>query len=87
MAFSLETQIVIKWGQPVQSWCPKQQEVDGMRFFELSKWDRGLVKFATDKRLDLRKGSNNRASVDCEFLDKVLTRRQQAADQASFSHP
>jgi hypothetical protein len=76
MAFTLETQIVIKWGDPTQTWAPKQCEVDGMRFFEFSKWDRGLVKFATGRSLDLRKGAANKASVDCEFLDKVLTRRQ-----------
>ena len=83
MAFTLETQLVVAWsGEDGKrtTWCPKQQVVDDTRFFEFSKWDRGFVRWVTGKSLDLRKNTNNQASADCEFLDKLLKSRQSLVD-------
>lgn len=80
MAFSLETQMVIKFGD--DKWHPKQETIDGVTYFEFSKWDRGFVRFITGKSLDLRKGSANQATVDCEYLRQVLAARQKACDEA-----
>ena len=79
MDFTFETHLVVKYGD--QIWAPAQLRVDDQTFFQFSKWDRGFVKFATGKSLDLRK-DKTACSTNCEFMDQILARRQSACDDA-----
>ena len=79
MDFTLESQIVVKYGD--QTWSPPQITIDEVRYFQFSKWDRHFVRWVTGKSLDLRK-DKSAGSADCEYLDKILHRRQTACDDA-----
>ena len=82
MDFTLETQLIVKWGN--QTWCPKQKVVDEQRFFQLNKWDRGFIRWVTGRSLDLRASSKEKetGSVNCSYGDEVVQRRQDACDDA-----
>jgi hypothetical protein len=63
-----------------QPWCPVTQEVDGMHFFMVDKWDRRLTTFCTGKGLNLKKGQ--KADINCQFIDHLQKLRSSAADEA-----
>ena len=79
MDFRIENQLVVKYGD--QTWAPAQITFEEVTYFQFSKWDRHFVKWVTGKSLDLRK-DKTAGSADCEYLDKILQRRQTACDDA-----
>lgn len=57
-------------------WFPETKTVDDQEFVRLNEWDRGLVRFATEKSLDFRKETKN-----IGLIDELCSRRNAACDQ------
>ena len=61
-------------------WLPEVQEVSGIQFVKVDKWDRGLVRFTTGKGLSFRASKKHDANV--RFLEDLQRRRTAACDAA-----
>ena len=98
--FSIYDATVISFGKPANTWIPSIQVVDGKKFLCLSKWDRQLTMFCTQRSMNLHASGPrpvNHINVawfeemkrlrleSCNAaLKKVLV---EAADAAGMPHP
>ena len=76
------TKQIVMYGSGL-TWIPEQKTVEGATWFKVSKWDRGLFRFVHGKGLDLRaKEDKQKLSLDTPFFENMLTRRQEAFNEA-----
>ncbi|CAE7205951.1 unnamed protein product [Symbiodinium sp. CCMP2592] len=76
------TKQIVTYGSGL-TWIPEQKTAEGVTWFKVSKWDRGLFRFVYGKGLDLRKNTDNQnLSLDTPFFENMLTRRQEAFNEA-----
>ncbi|CAE7280048.1 unnamed protein product [Symbiodinium sp. CCMP2592] len=76
------TKQIVTYGSGL-TWIPEQKTAEGVTWFKVSKWDRGLFRFVYGKGLDLRKNTDNQnLSLDTPFFENMLARRQEAFNEA-----
>lgn len=59
-------------------WTPKTKTVDGVVFCRLSKWDRGLIRFAKGEALDFRRKADQTSNL--AIMDDLCKLRNTACD-------
>jgi hypothetical protein len=62
------------------NWVPETQEVEGMFFMKVSKWDRSFVRFCTGQALLFSGGS--RQDINVSFLELLQRLRTTVVDEA-----
>jgi len=62
------------------NWVPETQEVEGMFFMKVSKWDRSFVRFCTGQALLFSGGS--RQDINDSFLEMLQRLRTSVVDEA-----
>lgn len=62
------------------NWVPETQEVEGVFFMKVSKWDRSFVRFCTGQALQFSGGP--RQDVNVSFLEVIQRLRTSAVDAA-----
>ncbi|CAE7208889.1 unnamed protein product [Symbiodinium sp. CCMP2592] len=76
------TKQIVTYGSGL-TWIPEQKTAEGVTWFKVSKWDRGLFRFVYGKGLDLRKNTDNQnLSLNTPFFENMLARRQEAFNEA-----
>ena len=63
-------------------WVPTQKRLHGAVWFEISKWDRGLIKFVHSRALNLKKEKKG-SSADCnsKFFEDLKKLRQDKCNE------
>ena len=62
------------------TWFPEVQNVGGVPYAKITKWDRGYVRFSTGKTLKLVKGKST--AFNSPIIDQLKVARQTACNKA-----
>jgi hypothetical protein len=77
----VSTRLIIENDMLKTPWMPETQDVEGMTFMKVCKWDPHLCRFCTGHGIDLRKASNKR-NINVAFLEEMQRLRTSCADLA-----
>ena len=81
--FSIYDATVIAFGKPANIWVPSIQVVDGKKFVCLSKWDRQLTLFCTQKSLNLHaSGPRPVNHINVEWFEDMKRLRVESCNAA-----
>ena len=79
MAGVIKSRYVVEAPHMSKPWLTDTRDVEGKTFVKLNKWDYGLVRYATDKALNFRKGPA--VNINLDIMDKLCHARNVACDQ------